>query len=56
MEMNRVHLYHRDEAFRDHRHFIFSFHDTVFECVAKDYSITTGQGSVLGAAQVLLAS
>lgn len=54
IEMNRVHAYHSDEAFKDYRHFIFSFHDTTFECVAKGYDITVGQGSVLGAAQGLL--
>jgi len=54
MEMNRVHPHHSDEAFKEYRHFIFYFHDTVFECVAKSYSLKIGEGSILGAAQVLL--
>ena len=33
--MNRVHPHHRAETFDSLRHFVLSFHDTTFECVAK---------------------
>jgi hypothetical protein len=36
--MNSVHRYHRRDAFADHRHFILSFHDSTFECIAKSYA------------------
>jgi hypothetical protein len=47
IEMNRVHPYQRDESFTDCRHFILSFHDSVFECVARDYTVSLGSGSIL---------
>jgi len=49
-QMNRVHPYHKDEFFADMRHFILSFHDSIFECVAKRYTFTTGMGSAIDAA------
>jgi hypothetical protein len=33
--MNRVHPYHRPEAYARLQHFIFPFHDSTFECVAE---------------------
>lgn len=33
--MNRVHPSHRPTMYRGLRHFIFTFHDTLFECIAK---------------------
>jgi hypothetical protein len=48
-EMNRAHPHHQDSRFADKRHFILSFHDTTFECVAKSYSVTTGFGSLSAA-------
>lgn len=37
-KMNRVHSSHEPEAYADLRHFIWSFHDSTFECVAKGYT------------------
>ena len=34
---NRVHPYHNDKHFSDYRHFVFPFHDTTLEVVAKSY-------------------
>jgi hypothetical protein len=39
IKMNSVHPYHKDELFSKYEHFIFFFHDTCFEIVAKGYSI-----------------
>ena len=39
--MNSVHPTHRSDRFRNLRHFIFTFHDTCFECVAEAVSETT---------------
>jgi len=46
MKMNRVHPYHKDERFKKYRHFIFSFHDTTFECIAERFELVTGWGSL----------
>jgi hypothetical protein len=42
--MSSVHPYHRPERFAEYRHFVLSFHDSTFECVAKSYSHELGQG------------
>lgn len=34
---NRVHPYHKDTYFDGYRHFVFPFHDTTLEVVAKAY-------------------
>ena len=47
--MNAVHPYHRPEMFSSLRHFVFAFHDSTFECVAKDYAIEVRRGPVLDA-------
>jgi hypothetical protein len=36
--MNRVHPQHRKEHYSDVRHFIFTFHDTILEVLARSYS------------------
>ena len=38
--MNSVHPRHRSEAFQGLRHFILTFHDSCFECVARAVSET----------------
>ncbi|MGH7951276.1 MAG: hypothetical protein ACREFE_05080 [Limisphaerales bacterium] len=46
--MNSVHPHHNPEMFADLRHFIFAFHDTTFECVARDFLTSQRVGSVAG--------
>jgi hypothetical protein len=38
-EMNRVHEHHRPETFAALTHYVLSFHDTTFECVAASYEV-----------------
>ena len=45
--MNRVHPMHSATLFEDCRHFIFTFHDSTFECVANSYAISKSQGSMI---------
>ena len=46
--VNSVHPYHdRDRFMSDKRHFIFAFHDSVFECVARSYKIELTRGSLI---------
>lgn len=36
---NRVHPYHSDKDFELYRHFIYPFHDTTLEVIAKSYEV-----------------
>ena len=44
--MNSVHPSHRPERFERLRHYVFSFHDSTFECVAQSFTLTTHEGSL----------
>ena len=54
MEMNRVHPCHKDSNFEDYRHFILSFHDTTFECIAENYLLEITSGSILQVAKMIM--
>jgi hypothetical protein len=45
--MNSVHPHHESKVFDVYKHFIFAFHDTTFECVARSYIVTLHKGSVM---------
>ena len=46
-KMNSVHSYHDKTNFMENKkHFIFSFHDSVFECIAKNFQVEIYTGSV----------
>jgi len=46
-KMNSVHPYHNKERYlQDRNHYILSFHDSTFECIAQSYEISTSVGSV----------
>lgn len=47
VKMNSVHPHHKDEQFSKYKHFIFYFHDTCFEIVAKGYSIEQSPESTM---------
>jgi hypothetical protein len=38
--MNRVHMFHDPARFAVYRHFIITFHDTTFECIAEGFSVS----------------
>ena len=45
--MNSVHSSHvKDRFMKNKRHFIFSFHDTTFECIAEGFSVEPGIGPI----------
>ena len=46
VRMNEGHPNHRPEAYTKDKHFIFAFHDSVFECVAEGFDLSTHRGSV----------
>jgi hypothetical protein len=37
--MNSVHPDHDPERFRSSKHYVLSFHDSTFECVADGYTV-----------------
>jgi hypothetical protein len=46
-KINAVHPYHDMHCFMENKkHFVFSFHDTTFECVAEGFTIEVSTGSV----------
>jgi hypothetical protein len=42
--MNRVHMWHDSARFARHRHFIITFQDSTFECIAERYGISIQAG------------
>ena len=44
--MNSVHPHHRPGMFSNERHFVFAFHDSVFECIAHGYTTKLVRGSI----------
>jgi hypothetical protein len=44
--MNAVHPRHTPELFDGYRHFIFTFHDSTFECIARDFTITVYESTM----------
>lgn len=49
--LNAVHPYHRPESFADRHHYIFAFHDSSFECVARSFTVEVYHGSMVSAVQ-----
>jgi hypothetical protein len=44
--INSVHRMYRPESWRDRTHFIFWFHDSTFECLARSYKVETYRASM----------
>jgi hypothetical protein len=42
--MNRVHMWHDSAHFNYYRHFIITFQDSTFECIAKTYQVSSHTG------------
>jgi len=45
VQMNAVHPYHKAEQFADLKHWVFSFHDTTFECIASSFGVALARGT-----------
>jgi hypothetical protein len=53
--MNSVHSCHNPERFMENlRHFIFAFHDSTFECVARSFSVSVHRGSHMSSVEHIL--
>ncbi len=44
--INSVHFMYRPEFWRDLKHFIFWFHDSTYECIARSYKVETHRVSM----------
>lgn len=44
--MNAVHPFHKSERFKRLKHFVFAFHDSTFECVAEECTVSQHEGSL----------
>jgi hypothetical protein len=45
-KMNENQIHHSQNRYRRFRHYIFSFHDSTFECVAESLAVNLREGSV----------
>jgi hypothetical protein len=45
-QMNSVHTRHNPERFKTLHHYVFTFHDSTFECVAEGYKVTEHEGPI----------
>lgn len=48
-KMNSVHPYHSSKLFEKYNHFVLSFHDSTFECIAVDYEFEIINGPLINA-------
>ncbi len=47
-QMNSVHPFHKAERFLTRKHYVLSFHDSTFECMADGYTVELHEGSIKG--------
>ena len=54
-KMNSVHPYHNKESFMNNKkHYIFSFHDSVFECIASSYKVSINNISIRKSMELMI--
>jgi len=46
MKIDSVHPYYNKEKWASYKHYILTFHDNMFECVAKDFEIRESKKSI----------
>ena len=46
-KINSVHAYYNEDRWKDKKHFIFTFHDELFECITESYKIEVFRDSFL---------
>ncbi|HEX8103831.1 MAG TPA: hypothetical protein VF533_14540 [Solirubrobacteraceae bacterium] len=54
--MNSVHEHHDPEAFARLRHYVFAFHDSTFECVARSFTAVEVEGPLARVAEAMARS
>jgi hypothetical protein len=53
-KINSVHTMYRPESWRDLNHFVFWFHDSTFECIARSYKVETYRTSMKDLLRVMI--
>jgi hypothetical protein len=53
--MNRVHQHHNPERFYALQHLVFTFHDSTFECICKDFDVRVKSGAILDVISAMVA-
>jgi hypothetical protein len=52
--MNSMHEHHNPETFARLRHYVFAFHDSTFECVARSFTAVEVEGPLTRVAQEMV--
>jgi hypothetical protein len=53
-KINSVHTNYRAEDWRDQHHFVFWFHDSTFECIARSYKVETHRTSMIALLNLMM--
>ncbi len=53
-EIEKIHSYYNPEKWLNYKHYILTFHDNMFECIAEDFEIREGNSSLYNQATVML--
>lgn len=54
MKIDSIHPYYNKENWVSYKHYIFTFHDNMFECVAKDFEINETTTSIYKHASIII--
>ncbi|TKG87908.1 hypothetical protein EYV94_27850 [Puteibacter caeruleilacunae] len=54
MKIDSFHPYYNKEKWIDFKHYILTFHDNMFECIAKDFEISEGTTSIYEQASTII--
>jgi hypothetical protein len=55
-DIDKVHPEYNPESWKAYKHYIITFHDNMFECIAKDFEIREENTSLYNQATVMLNS
>lgn len=53
-EIEKVHPYYNPDKWKIYKHYILTFHDNMFECIARDFEIREDNKSLYNQAKVIL--
>ncbi|MGE8430272.1 MAG: hypothetical protein ACN6O7_20500 [Sphingobacterium sp.] len=53
-EIEKVHSYYNEERWKTYKHYILTFHDNMFECIAQDFEIRHENRSLYSQASEML--
>lgn len=53
-KIDQVHPYYNSEKWKDFKHYILTFHDNMFECIAKEFEVNETNESVYQQTSIIL--